>query len=1618
MIYPGGTRFVDLNGDGTADMITLVQDDPGGWWGDGGIYARAWLNTANGWQDAPQYVPTRKILCKPNGGCTAPEYRYFTAMVRGDSVVFPGGTLFVDLNGDGKMDHITLAYDDPTGWWGDDGWFRTASLNTGGSDLLRTISNGLGASSTITYVPSTQLLNTQLPFPVQVVSSITTNSGNGVISTTNYTYAEGFYHIEERDFRGFHYVKLTGPVGPNGERVIRETWFHQGNDIAIGTNNPNVDVGYMKGRPYRVRLTDAGGQLFSEITTRYAVDDVGPTHFNPLAEVNTLICDGDGDGCDRQTRVILFHDNLGNLTREEQEGDINDPNDNRIMSRNFSPNTTAWIIGLPTNETMTTVAGTIVAATDFYYDGVISCQQTSTNQIPTKGNLTRTVRLLQGGSNPEVRMAYDAYGNLICTRDPNGNITTLSYDNSFIFPKVVTNALAHQTTTQYYGMDGVAMDTGLYGQVKSVTDNANNVTTTTTYDPLGRRTGLTPPAPDAPTTWSYNSVGTVGQQHVLSTTAGLSTWTYFDGFGRTTLEKRTGPDGKNIASQTIYNNTGTVKQTSLPYFDGSETPIWRTFIYDPMGRVTQATNADGSRVLQCYNEGVTVAIDANNHRKREIRDAFGQLVRVDEYQSTFTTCATDVGAPYATTTYQYDVLGSLVKVTDAKGNQTTMRYDTLGRKIAMSDPDMGRCGDLTVLAPVAAYPWYATPCWNYRYDAIGNLLQQRDAKGQNLHFQYDALNRLRQKDHYSLKSLGSGDVVYRYDDATANTYRKGRLWQVSDPSGSTTFTYDKLGRQNRTDKFVGPPTNLGQNTGFETGTTWPSTWVRDQVGGSTATFTWDATTKHSGAKSVSIANPTGGATISHPSIDYTASKTYTATAWIKTQSLSTPAARIEYNFYDINWNWLGYLTHTAVGGTTDWTQVSITAAPGSAPAGTAYLDVVMAMDTSTGTAWFDDVTWSDGSATGTTYTTQTGYDSLGRVSSVSYPDGASVQYAYNGPLFDKAFEGTMTYARYTGYNALGQPAKLTLGNGVTTDYQYKPNNFRLHSIFTTHAATSQCFQSLSYNYDSVANVKDIFDYRNPTTGVCGSVSQTNTQNFGYDDLNRLTAATGPYGAFSYAYDPIGNMTSNSQVGSYTYPASGPTSVRPHAVTQAGPNSYGYDANGNMTTGAGRTITYDIENRPIQVVSGGVTTTFVYDGDGWRVKKTTGGITTVYIGKLYECTGIACSKYIFAGSQRIALKPVGSSEVYYYQPDHLGSSNVVTNQAGAKLQELTYYPYGQTRTNTGTINVNHKYTSQELDSSTGLYFYNARYYDPVLGRFISADTIIPNPLNPQALNRYSYVTNNPLNYNDPYGYLRIRISAHYIIGGHISYDTSNGNFRGGVGVGLGGGGSVGNNNWDIGASNEWYVDAGYDNKQGGYATATYSQGVKGPSGSMNGWGASGTYYFKSGQYQIGGGAGYGGIVGVNVGYSSFGKGSWSLGGSVLQVGATYDYGTKQWNYSYTLDPDALNKSYEDGKSGRQYNGYGAESGNPTFNGIIDWLGTVMAGWEPAEIHDIGYGTPGVNKAAVDFKLFTDMMVGSVSNTFQTNGIFRAAVGVTISPLYYGAVAIGGGQAFREGQQQIP
>jgi RHS repeat-associated protein len=142
-------------------------------------------------------------------------------------------------------------------------------------------------------------------------------------------------------------------------------------------------------------------------------------------------------------------------------------------------------------------------------------------------------------------------------------------------------------------------------------------------------------------------------------------------------------------------------------------------------------------------------------------------------------------------------------------------------------------------------------------------------------------------------------------------------------------------------------------------------------------------------------------------------------------------------------------------------------------------------------------------------------------------------------------------------------------------------------------------------------------------------------------------------------------------------------------------------------------------------------------------------------------------------------------------DHLGSASLATNAAGAKLSDERYLPYGATRS--GGVATDYQFTGQKLDTGTGLYYYGARYYDPVVGRFISADTVVPGAGNPQALNRYAYTMNNPVRYTDPSGHMAD---------------------QGGADIGCSAGDTecVGNPYWASGASAvdlfwDWYFESG-------------------------------------------------------------------------------------------------------------------------------------------------------------------------------------------------------------------
>jgi len=205
-------------------------------------------------------------------------------------------------------------------------------------------------------------------------------------------------------------------------------------------------------------------------------------------------------------------------------------------------------------------------------------------------------------------------------------------------------------------------------------------------------------------------------------------------------------------------------------------------------------------------------------------------------------------------------------------------------------------------------------------------------------------------------------------------------------------------------------------------------------------------------------------------------------------------------------------------------------------------------------------------------------------------------------------------------------------------------------------------------------------------------------------------------------------------------------------TGGGPQVLAYDNSGSLTSGFGFIYEYDDANRLKTVrKAGALVESYIYDHEGRRFKKVSGGETTYYIGKDYQTTvnssGTHNTIYYYANGELVGRKD--SSGTYYYHNDHLGGTHVVTDQNGNEVlgERTRYLPFGDIITGgAGEIG----WTGHRWDQETGQVYMINRYYNPTLRRFTQADPVIPNVYDPQSLNRYTYVNNNPVKYVDPSG----------------------------------------------------------------------------------------------------------------------------------------------------------------------------------------------------------------------------------------------------------------------------
>ena len=379
------------------------------------------------------------------------------------------------------------------------------------------------------------------------------------------------------------------------------------------------------------------------------------------------------------------------------------------------------------------------------------------------------------------------------------------------------------------------------------------------------------------------------------------------------------------------------------------------------------------------------------------------------------------------------------------------------------------------------------------------------------------------------------------------------------------------------------------------------------------------------------------------------------------------------------------------------------------------------------------------------------------------------------------------YWKAQSYDRWGNATEVLLGNGVKSTRTYAPTTGNVNNIIAK--AGTQTVQSDTYTYDKVGNLKS----RNNNL-----INLKET--FGYDDLYRLDTSTftGKFSdSKSYRYAANGNMLGNASrlcedvTGDclkYTHAA------HPQAVSKAGNVTYQYDANGNMTGSSdGRAISWTTFNKPktlIQNANAHYASTrslsFAYGAEHQRIRQISisdtaandlsavtettwyrGGLVQIDkpggVTELHQQIAVPGASVLVVRHDKADGTVKGESTSYLHQ-DHLGSTSVITGRDTAGkvvvLERQYYDAFGlplegsddaRTAATEKSDITQQGYTGHETLTAFGLIQMNARLYDPVLGRFISADTFVQSPLNLQSYNRYSYVWNNPLSFTDPTGH---------------------------------------------------------------------------------------------------------------------------------------------------------------------------------------------------------------------------------------------------------------------------
>jgi RHS repeat-associated protein len=440
-----------------------------------------------------------------------------------------------------------------------------------------------------------------------------------------------------------------------------------------------------------------------------------------------------------------------------------------------------------------------------------------------------------------------------------------------------------------------------------------------------------------------------------------------------------------------------------------------------------------------------------------------------------------------------------------------------------------------------------------------------------------------------------------------------------------------------------------------------------------------------------------------------------------------------------------------------------------------------------------------------------GYDAGGEVTSAR---GLNTVSKANKPPLETV------YLQHIGYDEFGQRTRMLLGNGIPTTYQYEQDTRRLAQVNTDYRDSVQVaqgigplpMQRLRYAYDLVGNVRSLANVVPPEKNDASVVVGPTGFAFDYDRLSQLTHVDGTYQdhvatrlrhSMDLAYDRIGNVTQKNQQdfqdtggisGTFQpgparpqttyllgYQYGGPS---PHAVTHidealqgnvSTPRDVAHDSDGNQAgwtfkNGITRVQVWDEEDRLRSVTDQGhVVGQYLYSSSGVRTHSFVDGDETIYPNQYLSIkNGSFFTQHIYAGETRIASKvnsdSLSNPDTLWYHTDSLRDTQFVSDANQTLVQHLEYFASGETWKEESTdafepFRPAYQFNGNELDTKTGYYYFGARYYDPQVQNWQSADPALTSYLRgkgnagifaPQNLGLYTFGWNNPVSKTDPNG----------------------------------------------------------------------------------------------------------------------------------------------------------------------------------------------------------------------------------------------------------------------------